>query len=113
MYSQFGHQFRMLGKKKETTLGKGAIWSVIEKQLFRPRVLLMCAMDREKVLSLNAKAHIPGESGIDPTRLKVVTGPPTVFEAFKPGETAAPTDEYWKGRRARQRGQQLVQEKPR
>lgn len=55
-----------------TALGKGAIWSVIEKQLFRQRVLLMCAMDREKVSAFNAKAHIQTE------------------------ENATPTDEYWK-----------------
>lgn len=57
----------------------------------------MCAMDREKVSALNAKAHIQTASSIKPARLKVVTGPPTLLEAFKAGEFAILTDEYyWK-----------------
>ena len=56
MYSVFGHQFRIMKKAKDQFLGKGVIWSVIERQLFRQRVFLMCASDRTKIDQLNKKA---------------------------------------------------------
>ena len=38
MYSVSGHQFRITKKAFDADLGKGVIWSVIERQLFRQRV---------------------------------------------------------------------------
>ena len=49
MYSQFGRQFPILNTNRKGSLGKTAIWSVIEKNLFRQRVFLMCATNREHV----------------------------------------------------------------
>ena len=45
MFSVGGHQFRITKKAIDSSLGKGVIWSVIERQLFRQRVFLMCASD--------------------------------------------------------------------
>ena len=64
---------------KKDTLGKNAIWSVIEKNLFRQRVFLMCATNREHVSTLNEGAYRPRESGINPEMLTDVTGPTQVF----------------------------------
>ena len=47
MYSQFGGQLKILSTTRRGSLGKTAIWSVIEKNLFRQRVFLMCATNRE------------------------------------------------------------------
>eukprot|EP00435_Cladocopium_sp_Y103_P060264 s539_g22.t1 len=47
MYSQFGHQFKSLRKAPEGSAGKNAIWSAMEKALFRQRVFLMCASPQE------------------------------------------------------------------
>ena len=80
MYSQYGRQFSVLSTTKKGTLGKTAIWSVIEKNLFRQRVFLMCATNREYVSVLNEGAFKPEESGIDTKVLEDMTGP---TEAFK------------------------------
>ena len=80
MYSQFGKQYSILSTTKKGTLGKTAIWSVIEKNLFRQRVFLMCATNREHVSVLNEGAFKPDESGIIAKVLEDMTGP---TEAFK------------------------------
>ena len=80
MYSQFGKQYSILSTTKKGTLGKTAIWSVIEKNLFRQRVFLMCATNREHVSVLNEGAFKPDESGIIAKVLEDMTGPK---EAFK------------------------------
>ena len=54
--------------------------SVIEKNLFRQRVFLMCATNREYVSVLNEGAFKPDESGIITKVLEDMTGP---TEAFK------------------------------
>ena len=77
MYSQFGGQLKILSTTRRGSLGKTAIWSVIEKNLFRQRVFLMCATNREFVSTLNEGAFKPKESGIDPDLL--TTGPTQVF----------------------------------
>ena len=46
----------------------------------------MCASDRVRVDQLNERAHRAEDSGIDAERLKVVTCPPTLFEAFHEAE---------------------------
>ena len=97
MYSVGGHQFRIAKKAVDADLGKGAIWSVIERQLFRQRVFLMCASDRVRVDQLNERAHRAEDSGIDAERLKVVTCPPTLFDAFQGAEpTQRMSEETWK-----------------
>ena len=83
MFTVAGHQFRVIKKAKDQFLGKGVIWSVIERQLFRQRVFLMCASDRVKIDQLDERAHRAEESGINMERLKIVTGPPTLFNAFQ------------------------------
>ena len=79
MYSQFGRQSPILNTTRKGSLGKTAIWSVIEKNLFRQRVFLMCATNREHVSALNEGAYKPDQSGIDPELLREVTGPTQVF----------------------------------
>ena len=74
MYSQFGKQYPILNTTKKGTLGKTAIWSVIEKNLFRQRVFLMCATNREYVSVLNEGAFKPDESGIIAKVLEDMTG---------------------------------------
>ena len=73
MYSQFGSQFTTMRATKKGTLGKNAIWSVIEKNLFRQRVFLICATNREHVSTLNEGAYRPKDSGVDPEMLADVT----------------------------------------
>jgi len=80
MYSQFGKQFSILNTTRNGSLGKTAIWSVIEKNLFRQRMFLMCATNREHVSALNEAAYKPDQSGIDPALLREVTGPTQVFK---------------------------------
>ena len=65
MYSQFGKQYPILNTTRKGSLGKTAIWSVIEKNLFRQRVFLRCATNRENVSILNEGAFKPEDSGID------------------------------------------------
>ena len=97
MYSVGGHQFRITKKANDADLGKGVIWSVIERQLFRQRVFLMCASDRAKVDQLNERAHRAEDSGIEVERLKVVTCPPTLFTAFQGTEpTQRMSEETWR-----------------
>ena len=59
MHSQFGSQFPTMRAMRKGTLGKNAIWSIIEKNLFRQRVFLMCATNREHVSTLNEGAYRP------------------------------------------------------
>ena len=80
MYSQFGRQFPILNTTRKGSLGKTAIWSVIEKNFFRQRVFLMCATNREHVPALNEGAYKPDQSGIDAALLREVTGPTQVFK---------------------------------
>ena len=75
----------MLDKEKKGTLGKTTIWGMIEKYLFRPRVLLMRSSNRDKVNALNELAGKTDLSGINPAILKSVTGPTRVF-AISAGE---------------------------
>ena len=94
MYSQFGSQFSTMRAAKRDTLGKNAIRSVIEKNLFRQRVFLMCATNREYVSTLNEGAFRPKDSGIDPEMLTDVTGPTHVFRIASGGMTP---DDYATG----------------
>ena len=64
MYSQFGKQYSILYTTKKGSLGKTAIWSVIEKNLFRQRVFLRCATNREHVSTMNERASKPGSPRI-------------------------------------------------
>ena len=97
MYSVAGHQFRIMKKAKDQFLGKGVIWSVIERQLFRQRIFLMCASDRAKIDQLNERAHRTEESGIDMEKLKVVTVPPTLFNAFQGTDSSQKmSEDAWK-----------------
>jgi len=80
MYCQFGKQVPILNTTRKGSLGKTAIWSVIEKNLFRQRMFLMCATNREYVSALNEGAYKPDQSGIDPELLREVTGPTHVFK---------------------------------
>ena len=79
MHSQFGNQFSPLRATRKGTLGKNALWSVIEKNLFRQRVFLMCASNRDHVSTLNEGAYRPKHSGVDPEMLADVTGATQVF----------------------------------
>eukprot|EP00435_Cladocopium_sp_Y103_P007902 s2840_g2.t1 len=79
MYANFGRQFPIMQTQRAGTLGKTAIWAVIEKNLFRQRVFLMCATNREHVSTLNERAYKPEESGIDPALLRNATGPTKTF----------------------------------
>eukprot|EP00435_Cladocopium_sp_Y103_P031471 s3097_g8.t1 len=79
MYANFGRQFPIMHTQRKGTLGKTAIWAVIEKNLFRQRVFLMCATNREYVSTLNERAYKPEESGIDPALLRNATGPTKTF----------------------------------
>ena len=85
MYSQFGKQYPILSTTKKGSLGKTAIWSVIEKNLFRQRVFLRCATNREHVSAMNERAAKPDDSGIDVKVLEDMTGPTEVF-AIASGE---------------------------
>eukprot|EP00435_Cladocopium_sp_Y103_P036926 s488_g9.t1 len=97
MYSQFGHQFRILRKAPEGSAGKNAIWSAIEKALFRQRVFLMCSSDRDAVDRLNQVAHQPKYSGISLFRLKTITSPPTLFHTSEEKQDALNREEeYWR-----------------
>ena len=79
MHSQFGSQFKELRATRKGTLGKSAIWSVIEKNLFRQRVFLMCASNRDHVSTLNEGAYRPKHSGVNAEMLADVTGATQVF----------------------------------
>ena len=79
MHSQFGNQFSPLRATRKGTLGKNAIWSVIEKNLFRQRVFLMCASNRDHVSTLNEGAYRPKHSGVNAEMLADVTGATQVF----------------------------------
>ena len=94
MHSQFGSQFTTMRSARRGTLGKSAIWSVIEKNLFRQRVFLMCATNREHVSTLNERAFRPKDSGVDPEMLTNVTGPTQVFRIASGDMTP---DDYAKG----------------
>ena len=94
MRSQFSSQFTTMRATKRGTLGKSAIWSVIEKNLFRQRVLLMCATNREHVSTLNEGAYRPKDSGVDAEMLADVTGPTQVFRIASGDMTP---DDYAKG----------------
>eukprot|EP00435_Cladocopium_sp_Y103_P035836 s3147_g9.t1 len=97
MYSQFGHQFKILRKAPEGSAGKNAIWSAMEKALFRQRVFLMCASDRDAVDRLNQVAHQPKYSGISLFRLKTITSPPTLFHTSEEKQDALNREEeYWR-----------------
>ena len=85
MYSQFGKQYPILQTTKKGSLGKTAIWSIIEKNLFRQRVFLRCATNREHVSIMNERAFKPEDSGIDAKVLEDMTGPTEVF-AIASGE---------------------------
>ena len=80
MYSQFGKQYPVLQTTKKGSLGKTAIWSIIEKNLFRQRVFLRCATNREHVSIMNERAFKPEDSGIDVNFLEDATGPTEVFK---------------------------------
>lgn len=56
----------------------------------------MCASDRVQIDKLNKRAHIAADSGVNIDTLKIITGPPTLFEAFR-GTDAAPamSEEQW------------------
>ena len=94
MHSQFGNQFSPLRATRKGTLGKNAIWSVIEKNLFRQRVFLMCASNRDHVSTLNEGAYRPKHSGVDPEMLADVTGATQVFRIASGDMTP---DDYAKG----------------
>ena len=94
MHSQFGNQFSPLRATRKGTLVKNAIWSVIEKNLFRQRVFLMCASNRDHVSTLNEGAYRPKHSGVDPEMLADVTGATQVFRIASGDMTP---DDYAKG----------------
>ena len=94
MHSQFGSQFSPLRATRKGTLGKNAIWSVIEKNLFRQRVFLMCATNREHVSTLNEGAYRPKHSGVNAEMLADVTGSTQVFRIASGDMTP---DDYAKG----------------
>ena len=94
MHSQFGNQFSPLRATRKGTLGKNAIWSVIEKNLFRQRVFLMCASNRDHVSTLNEGAYRPKHSGVNPEMLADVTGATQVFRIASGDMTP---DDYAKG----------------
>ena len=94
MHSQFGNQFSPLKATRRGTLGKNAIWSVIEKNLFRQRVFLMCASNRDHVSTLNEGAYRPKHSGVNPEMLADVTGATQVFRIASSDMTP---DDYAKG----------------
>eukprot|EP00435_Cladocopium_sp_Y103_P002852 s3216_g1.t1 len=84
-------------KAPEGSAGKNAIWSAIEKCLFRQRVFLMCASDRDAVDRLNQVAHRPQYSGINLFRLKTITSPPTLFHTSEEKQDALNREEeYWR-----------------
>ena len=64
-HGSYGQPYRILDKEKKGTLGKTTIWAMIEKYLFRQRVLLMCSSNRDKVDALNEIAGKTDMSGID------------------------------------------------
>eukprot|EP00435_Cladocopium_sp_Y103_P064742 s354_g26.t1 len=69
----------------------------MEKALFRQRVFLMCASDRDAVDRLNQVAHQPKYSGISLFRLKTITSPPTLFHASEEKQDALNREEeYWR-----------------
>ena len=94
MHSQFGNQFSPLRAARRGTLGKNAIWSVIEKNLFRQRVFLMCASNRDHVSTLNEGAYRPKHSGVNAEMLADVTGATQVFRIASGDMTP---DDYAKG----------------
>ena len=82
MYSVYGRQFSIFSSRRSaagSNYGKTAIWAVMEKHLFRQRVFLMCATNRERVSTLNEGAYKLESSGIEPTVLKNATGATTTF----------------------------------
>eukprot|EP00435_Cladocopium_sp_Y103_P006431 s934_g2.t1 len=84
-------------KAPEGSAGKNAIWAAIEKSLFRQRVFLMCASDREAVDRLNQVAHQPKHSGISLHRLRTITSPPTLFHTSEEKHDAmGREEEYWR-----------------
>ena len=94
MHSQFGNQFSPLRATRKGTLGKNAIWSVIEKNLFRQRVFLMCASNRDHVSTLNEGAYRPKHSGVNAEMLADVAGATQVFRIASGDMTP---DDYAKG----------------
>eukprot|EP00435_Cladocopium_sp_Y103_P015282 s3183_g3.t1 len=60
MFANFGRQYPILNSTRRGTLGKTAIWAVMEKKeknLFRQRLFLICATNRELVPSANCRDH--------------------------------------------------------
>eukprot|EP00435_Cladocopium_sp_Y103_P053623 s370_g17.t1 len=98
MFSQFGHQYKILRKAPEGSAGKNAIWAAIEKSLFRQRVFLMCASDREAAVDrLNQVAHQPKHSGISLHRLRIITSPPSLFHTSEEKhDSMNREEEYWR-----------------
>ena len=82
MYSVYGRQFSIFSSRRSgagASYGKTAIWAVMEKHLFRQRVFLMCATNRDRVSTLNEGAYKLENSGIEPTVLKNATSATTTF----------------------------------
>ena len=52
-HASYVQPYRMLDKERKGTLGKTTIWAMVEKYLFRQRVLLMCSSNREMVNAMN------------------------------------------------------------
>eukprot|EP00435_Cladocopium_sp_Y103_P021927 s3816_g5.t1 len=97
MFSQFGHQCKILRKTPTGSAGKAAIWAAIEKTLFRQRVFLMCASDRDAVDLLNKVAHQPKYSGISLHKLRTITSPPTLFRTpEEKSDAKSKEEEYWR-----------------
>ena len=67
---------------------------MIEKNLFRQRVFLMCASNRDHVSTLNEGAYRPKHSGVNAEMLADVTGATQVFRIASDDMTP---DDYAKG----------------
>lgn len=83
MHVVFGSPYPILRKAKRTDVHKNTIWAVIEKHLFRQRVLLLAAADRENVRPMNDASYIEEKSGITAEVFRDVTRLPDEIKVVK------------------------------
>ena len=81
-------------------MGKTAIWGVIEKNLFRQRVFLMCATNREHASTLTEGAYQLERSGIESGVLREATGLLWFSNVFRGLPSGSPMDRALPRRRA-------------
>ena len=80
MHISFGNHYKVLRTQEDSLPGKKTIWAMIEKHLFRQRMLIMCATGPMRMSKLNSTAFNAKHSGIDVAVLQDVASAPRHFK---------------------------------